>query len=654
MMSNTPLLRLRLCIAAVAAIFAVTAAGFPSGAAPANPAPMAVAFGAPKKIEAGSPRYLQVTPNGTRAITASQSGNVAIIDTLTDKVTATADLDNVSVMKVSPDGAKVFLATYLFDSHVAILDTATAALSANVAVDGQIQDLAVSPDGSTVYATIPGPRTESGPTPGSLTVIDVATASVRAVVPLGNDPGQVLLASSQAKAFVTSTSVNTIWVVNTATNALAATIPLAEPTHGGSMSPDGTKIYYPRFFGDIAIVGISTNSVVGEIATQSPANIPVFTPDGRRAFTVDKTPDRWEGRNLIVGTSFLAEIDLVANTLNPISLTNGGPTTYWGPLNVTISPDGTRLFAAGRGITVLNLPSLKAVGNISLDLDIVPGTLTMLPDSSKGYFLPGQQRTYLWAIPTPRVETAWKDYNSDGATDVLARDSAGALWLYPGNANKGWLPRSQVGTGWNVMNLIVAPGDFNSDGASDVLARDAGGDLWLYPGDGDSDWLPRSKVGVGWNAMTAVVGPGDFDFDGKADIVARDGAGDLWLYPGNGAGGWLPRTKIGSGWNVMTAILGPGNNVGPGNDLLARDTDGILWLYQRDTAGQWLPRQLVGVGWNVMSAIVTPGDFDGDEVPDILARDSAGTLWLYPGSTTGGYKPRVQVGAGWNVMTAIL
>ena len=47
-----------------------------------------------------------------------------------------------------------------------------------------------------------------------------------------------------------------------------------------------------------------------------------------------------------------------------------------------------------------------------------------------------------------------QDFNGDGRADVLARDGAGALWLYPGNGSGGWLARSQVGSGWNVMTPV--------------------------------------------------------------------------------------------------------------------------------------------------------------------------------------------------------
>ena len=242
------------------------------------------------------------------------------------------------------------------------------------------------------------------------------------------------------------------------------------------------------------------------------------------------------------------------------------------------------------------------------------------------------------------------DMNSDRKADMLARDSSGALWLYPGNGRGGWLTRAQVGSGWNVMTAVVGSGDMNSDGKVDVLARDSFGTLWLYPGNGRGGWLSRIQAGNGWNGMTEMVGAGDMNGDGKSDLLGRDAGGTLWLYPGNGRGGWLTRIQAGNGWNVMTAMAGPGDMNGDRKpDLLARDTAGTLWLYPGNGRGGWLTRSQAGNGWNYMRTIVGRGDFNGDLRNDVLAADTvSGGLWLYRGNGAGGWFGRVQAGSGWN------
>jgi hypothetical protein len=89
--------------------------------------------------------------------------------------------------------------------------------------------------------------------------------------------------------------------------------------------------------------------------------------------------------------------------------------------------------------------------------------------------------------------------------------------------------------------------DFNGDGLPDLVARDTTGDLWVYPGNGTGGFLSRRLMSYGWNSLAGIVAPGDVTGDGDADLFARDAAGRLWLYPGNGAGGLGVRRLIGAG-----------------------------------------------------------------------------------------------------------
>ncbi len=256
------------------------------------------------------------------------------------------------------------------------------------------------------------------------------------------------------------------------------------------------------------------------------------------------------------------------------------------------------------------------------------------------------------SVPQPRLH----DYNGDNHPDLLSRNTAGALFSYHANGTGGWnVPTAtQVGSGWNGMTAVVAAGDFDGDHHPDVLARDTTGTLWLYPGNGTGGWGARRAVGSGWNVMAKIVGVGDFNGDGTADVVAADTSGRLLLYPGNGTGGWLSASVIGSGWNGMVSIVGIGDFSGDGQaDVLAEDTAGALWLYPHSLSG-WSTRQQVGSGWRSMVGVLSVGDFDGDGTSDVIATDTAGVLWLYRGTGAAGFRSgRVQIGSGWGGMTWI-
>lgn len=98
--------------------------------------------------------------------------------------------------------------------------------------------------------------------------------------------------------------------------------------------------------------------------------------------------------------------------------------------------------------------------------------------------------TFVQIIPTP-------DVTGDSYGDVLALDTKGVLWLYPGTATGALGPAKRLGGGWTDLTFS-APGEFNQDGWSDILAKAPNGDLFFYAGSGDGGFRAAVKVGSGW------------------------------------------------------------------------------------------------------------------------------------------------------------
>ncbi|MDX3112107.1 trypsin-like serine protease [Streptomyces scabiei] len=152
------------------------------------------------------------------------------------------------------------------------------------------------------------------------------------------------------------------------------------------------------------------------------------------------------------------------------------------------------------------------------------------------------------------------DVNGDDIPDIVAVDGDGVQWIYafrPGTGGQGISGRWKSGTGW-AGYTIFGSGDYTGDGKPDLLARDTAGRLWIYKGTGKglTPWQTRAQVGSsGWN-YTAYAASGDTDGDGKADFYARDSAGYLWLYKGTGnaSAPFQNRVKIGGGWNIYSLI----------------------------------------------------------------------------------------------------
>ncbi|MFF5281952.1 FG-GAP repeat domain-containing protein [Streptomyces sp. NPDC013171] len=131
--------------------------------------------------------------------------------------------------------------------------------------------------------------------------------------------------------------------------------------------------------------------------------------------------------------------------------------------------------------------------------------------------------------------TGGSDLNGDGRSDLLATDTSGVLWLYKGTGNWAapYAARVRVGGGWGAYNQITAVGDIAGSAAGDLVARDTAGVLWLYQGTGAGTFAARTRIGSGWGPYTSLVGAGDFDRDGRNDLYATGPSGSR-LYAGTG------------------------------------------------------------------------------------------------------------------------
>ena len=206
--------------------------------------------------------------------------------------------------------------------------------------------------------------------------------------------------------------------------------------------------------------------------------------------------------------------------------------------------------------------------------------------------------------------TAMSVFHADGTGDLVARDTSGNLWYYVGSGDPSapFDARVKAGYGWGGYTML-GMGDLTGDGKSDLLARDSSGNLYVYPGTGSttSPFGPRAKAGYGWGGYT-MVNSGDLTGDGKPDLLARDSSGNLYVYPGTGSttSPFGPRTKVGYGWGGYT-MVGPGDLTGDGKpDLVARDSSGNLYLYPGtgNSSAPYGSRSRIDTGWGTYDAIV--------------------------------------------------
>ncbi|MFJ5733822.1 trypsin-like serine protease [Streptomyces paradoxus] len=176
------------------------------------------------------------------------------------------------------------------------------------------------------------------------------------------------------------------------------------------------------------------------------------------------------------------------------------------------------------------------------------------------------------------------DLDRDGYQDLVYRRSSDGdvFWAHYVISSGTWSTK-QIADNWKTRTRIITPGDVTGDYLPDLLSVDSAGVLWIYPGQGNGTFAPRVQVGSGWNQYNSVRGKGDFNGDGKTDLIARSSSGSaIYLYKGTGKAGsaaFSARVKVRT-WADYNAFDAPGDVTGDGKaDFLARTPGGTLYLY---------------------------------------------------------------------------
>jgi len=283
--------------------------------------------------------------------------------------------------------------------------------------------------------------------------------------------------------------------------------------------------------------------------------------------------------------------------------------------------------------------------------------------------IPWQTRIASFKFPHCRGNTIPNDFNGDGKSDILFRQSLtgrnhmmlmkgrnvlrqglvrgmAKSWIVAGNGDYNGDGKSdilfhQASTGWNFIRLmngravlrqggvrrlgpswsIVGNGDYNGDGKSDILFRQASTGqnyIMLMNGLGVLSAGKVRRMGVAWS----VAGSGDYNGDGKSDILfhqASTGRNYIRFMNGLmviGQGGFR---KLPASWNIVGS--GDYNGDGKSDVLFRQPSTGLNFIRLMNglaVVGQGRVRRM-GTAWSVAGN----GDYNGDGKSDILFHQNA-------------------------------
>jgi YVTN family beta-propeller protein len=203
----------------------------------------------------------------------------------------------VSAIAVSPDGSYLYVGAMDFDPEtgvvtntVKVIDTATNTVRASIPVgDEQPMAIAFAPDGTNAYVTMPN---------DTVLVINAGHA-VFAGISLNGSPSGVALTPDGAYAYVVNSSYpfSYVAVINTATQMKIGEIPVGYPSSGIAIAnaPNGTFAYvaHSSTTGEFSVQVIDTgvNIVVKTISLETPTGSMVATPDGSYVYVLDNSAE---------------------------------------------------------------------------------------------------------------------------------------------------------------------------------------------------------------------------------------------------------------------------------------------------------------------------------------------------------------------------
>jgi YVTN family beta-propeller protein len=302
---------------------------------------------------------------------SSSFNSVTVIDTATNTPVTTIPVGSGPYgVAVTPDGKYVYVAYHdSFPANVSVIDTATNTVVATIGAGSHPFGVAISPDGKTAYV--------ANESDNSVSVINTATYAVATIPPVAGlspfgNPIGVAVTPDGKYVYVTndvSTSSN-VSVIDTATNTVVATVPVGSGPVGIAIAPDGKYAYVANSVSDnISVINTATNTVVATVALGA-GNTPFWlaiTPDGKLAYVT------------IPNSSIVSVIDTASNTVVATVGVGVAPIVS-SPHGVAITPDGKHAYvAAGNPSTVSVIDTASNTVESTMISVAFPGGVAIIP-----------------------------------------------------------------------------------------------------------------------------------------------------------------------------------------------------------------------------------------------------------------------------------
>lgn len=282
-------------------------------------------------------------------VTNGFGASVTVVDTATHQVAATIDFPAGSVpfaVALSPHLESVYVTTLdafsTCGDHngVFVIDTASNTISAGpIAVGCEPTGIAITPDGQRAYV--------ASALSDTLSVIDTATAAVSATIPLsrGGGAGNIAITPDGLRAYATTLGLSPVFVIDLSSNTEAG-LPIDVGTNpsGIAISPDGRLAYVANQndLGSVTVIDTATNTVITTTPLDHYPTAIAFTPEGTLAYVTQGGINNGEFTVSMIDTASHAVV--------------GSPITVGSfPTSIAITADGTQAYVGNEGSNTVSV-----------------------------------------------------------------------------------------------------------------------------------------------------------------------------------------------------------------------------------------------------------------------------------------------------------
>ena len=289
----------------------------------------------------------------------------------------------VAALASSASGAPFAYVTNFTGGSASVIDVATATVTATIPLAGCGPiDIAILPSGARVYVACASV--------GELRVIDTATNTVVTTVATGSGVTNLAVNPAGTSVYVSRNVINDVFVLDTATDTITASIPGFVNPAGIAIHPSGASAYAADAPGDsIRVVDTATNTITATIPVgDQPARV-AFNPAGTRAYVTNNSGNSVS----VIDTATQTVIDTVA--------------VGAGPRGVAVNAAGTRVYVANNtggtnSISIIDTATNTVTTTVPTGAGTQPRMIAFAPD---GRYLVVQQTGDSLAIYDPATDT---------------------------------------------------------------------------------------------------------------------------------------------------------------------------------------------------------------------------------------------------------